>query len=91
MTGGSPVKAELGPMTRTVEDLILSHQYLYNPENYLSIPPEMRDPYIYYKPLNEKIVYGNDPLKVGIVHRLMTSRCTPPIDRALREASDKLV
>lgn len=30
-TGGLPVKSEMGPITRTVDDLLLVHQYLYNP------------------------------------------------------------
>lgn len=37
-SGGLPLKSELGPITRTVEDTILVHQFLCNPENYKSIP-----------------------------------------------------
>ena len=37
-SGGMPIKSELGPLTRDTEDLILVHQYLYNPENYKDIP-----------------------------------------------------
>lgn len=33
-TGGLPIKSELGPITRTVEDLILVNNFLFNPENY---------------------------------------------------------
>lgn len=33
-TGGLPVKSELGPIGKTVKDILLVHNYLYNPKNY---------------------------------------------------------
>jgi Asp-tRNA(Asn)/Glu-tRNA(Gln) amidotransferase A subunit family amidase len=37
-TGGLPLKSELGPITRSVSDLIMVHQYMYDNANYNDIP-----------------------------------------------------
>ena len=38
MTGGIPVKADLGPITRSTQDLILCNNFLFDPENYKDLP-----------------------------------------------------
>jgi Asp-tRNA(Asn)/Glu-tRNA(Gln) amidotransferase A subunit family amidase len=53
---GVPVKTEVGPLTRTVEDLILWTDFLTNPTNYESIPSHLQDPYIHYKPFNHALL-----------------------------------
>ena len=79
------MKAELGPMARTVEDLIISNGFLADPESYKDVPLELRDPTIQYKALDMDVIYGSQKMKIGLSRRLKTSRCTKPVERAINE------
>ena len=90
MTGGIPVKADLGPITRSTEDLILCNNFLFDPENYKDLPLEQQDPVIPYRAMNMKIIEGKQKMKIGLSMRLKTSRCSKPVERAVNQVVDIL-
>lgn len=51
-SGGTTIKAELGPITRCINDLILYSKYMYDEESYKNIPKKIADPYLNLKAFN---------------------------------------
>jgi Asp-tRNA(Asn)/Glu-tRNA(Gln) amidotransferase A subunit family amidase len=88
--GGIPVKSEIGPICRTVEDVILVHQYLYEEENYRDVPPELLDPYIKHIPFNWSILNNPPKCKIGLVKALRTTRVSKANERAVDVAASAL-
>lgn len=77
-------------MTRDMRDLILCHQFLYDPQSYKDMPLSLQDPNIYNLAMNTNQVYGEDKLRIGVVKRLKMSRCSKPVERAVNETADIL-
>ena len=51
-SGGTTIKAELGPITRNISDLILFSKYIYDEDSYKTIPKRIADPYLSPKAFN---------------------------------------
>ncbi len=49
LMGGVPIKADLGPITRSVEDIELFMKFICNQQNYQNISDHILDPYLNLK------------------------------------------
>lgn len=67
---GMMIKGDLGPITRSVEDLITYIDYFCDKSHYENIPLHLRDPYASFIPFKYEIFYKKPKLKVGLVKHL---------------------
>ena len=68
--GGFRIKSDLGPITRSVEDLIIYLDYFCKKKNYDNIPLHLKDPYVSLVPFQYEIFYKKPKLKIGLVKHL---------------------
>jgi hypothetical protein len=50
VTAGTPVKSDMGPITRSVKDIELFMTYMCDERNYAKVPKSISDPYLNLKP-----------------------------------------
>lgn len=89
-SGGTTIKAQLGPITRNVEDLILFSKYMYDENSYKTIPKKIADPYLIHKEFNCQIFEKKPKLKIGYLIDLSTLTCSKSHERATRHAAELL-
>lgn len=52
-------------MSKSVEDVIIWHQFMYDKENYIDIPRKLKDPYLRLTPFNQKVFENKKSYKIG--------------------------
>lgn len=75
--GGCTVKAEPGPLTRSVRDIVTYCEFMFNEQNYARINKKKIDPHLTLTPLDHSIFQLKSRLKIGIIPRLDTLKCSP--------------
>jgi Asp-tRNA(Asn)/Glu-tRNA(Gln) amidotransferase A subunit family amidase len=77
-SAGLIVKSEVTPMTRSVDDLILFCQYMFDPANYSDVSPLKRDIYVKQAPYDPSSFQKKQKLTIGYQRNVNNQyRCSP--------------
>ena len=90
MTAGTPVKSDMGPISRSVKDIELFMAYMCDERNYETVPRSITDPYLNLKPWKSEIISKNQKLRIGYIIHLDTVNCSPSHERVTKEAIEIL-
>lgn len=90
VTAGTPVKSDMGPITRSVKDIELFMAYMCDERNYATVPKSISDPYLNLKPWRSELTKKENKLKIGYVIHLDTLKCSPSHERVTMEAVEIL-
>lgn len=65
-----PIKGELGPLSNSVEDLILFTEFFCDKNNYKNIHRFKLDPYVTHVPLDYEAIGKKQKFRIGMVKNL---------------------
>ena len=65
-----PIKSELTPMARSVDDLITFCQYMFDPSNYSDLPSRKKDIYIKQSPFDNSTFENKQKLTIGYQYNI---------------------
>ncbi len=75
--GGCTIKGQPGPLTKSVRDLVTYCDFMFDKQNYKGINPTKIDPQLNLVTLDHLIWQAKPKLKIGMVTRLDTLKCSP--------------
>ena len=82
-----PVKGEIGPMSSSVEDIILFTEFFCDKKNFEDIPRKLIDPYVTHVPLDCELFERKPKFKIGLLKNLNNFKTSKPNKRAIMETA----
>jgi fatty acid amide hydrolase len=86
-SGGLFLRPEEAVMARSVKDVILWNQFMYDKQNYADIPLRLKDPYLRLSPFRWSVFEKKKTYKIGYFTEFKGHvKCSPSHSRAIHEA-----